>query len=76
MKKYCRAAGIDLDRLGGRGIGLDSLAARRRSTTRSAMERPHARRPAREFAGHADIRTTAVHFVRREEDAEVVALWH
>ena len=27
----------------------------------------------REFAGHADIRTTEVSFVRREEDAEVAA---
>ena len=27
----------------------------------------------REFAGHADIRTTEVYFVRREEDAEVTA---
>ena len=25
----------------------------------------------REFAGHADIRTTEVYFVRKEEDAEV-----
>jgi len=27
----------------------------------------------REFAGHADIRTTELYFVRREEDAEVAA---
>jgi hypothetical protein len=27
----------------------------------------------REFAGHADIRTTELDFVRREEDAEVPA---
>ena len=27
----------------------------------------------REFAGHADIRTTEVYFVRREQDAEVAA---
>ena len=26
-----------------------------------------------EFAGHADIRTTEVYFVRKEEDAEVAA---
>ena len=25
VKKYCRAAGIDPDRLGGRGIGIHSL---------------------------------------------------
>ena len=27
----------------------------------------------REFAGHADIRTTEVYFVRKEQDAEVAA---
>jgi hypothetical protein len=27
----------------------------------------------REFAGHADIRTTEVYFVQKEEDAEVAA---
>jgi hypothetical protein len=27
----------------------------------------------REFAGHSDIRTTEVYFVRKEEDAEVAA---
>jgi hypothetical protein len=27
----------------------------------------------REFAGHADIRTTELYFVRQEEDAEVAA---
>jgi hypothetical protein len=27
----------------------------------------------RQFAGHADLRTTEVFFVRREEDAEVAA---
>ena len=27
----------------------------------------------REFAGHADIRTTELYFVRRERDAEVAA---
>ena len=26
-----------------------------------------------EFAGHADIRTTEVYFIREEEDAEVAA---
>ena len=27
----------------------------------------------REFAGHSDIRTTELYFVRKEEDAEVAA---
>jgi hypothetical protein len=33
----------------------------------------HEVREVREFAGHADIRTTEVYFVRKEEDAEVTA---
>ena len=70
VKKYCRAAGIDSDRLGGRGIGLHSL---RKTAINDAIRNGATMHEVREFAGHADIRTTAVHFVRREEDAEVAA---
>ena len=45
--------------------------ARRRSTTPSATG--PSMHEVREFAGHADIRTTEVYFVRKEEDAEVAA---
>ena len=65
VKKYCEAAGIDPSRLGGRGIGIHSL--RKTAINDATMHE------VREFAGHADIRTTEVYFVRREEDAEVAA---
>ena len=68
VKKYCRAAGIDPDRLGGRRIGIHSL---RKTAINAAIRNGISMHEAREFAGHADIRTTEVYFVRREEDAEV-----
>ena len=65
-----RAAGIDPDRLGGRGIGIHSL---RKTAINDAIRNGASMHEVREFAGHADIRTTEVYFVRREEDAEVAA---
>jgi integrase/recombinase XerD len=70
VKKYCRAADIDPDRLGGRGIGIHSL---RRTAINDAIRNGASAHEVREFAGHADIRTTEVYFVRREEGAEVAA---
>ena len=70
VKKYCQAAGIDPDRLGGRGIGIHSL---RKTAINDAIRNGASMHEVREFAGHADIRTTEVYFVRKEEDAEVAA---
>jgi site-specific recombinase XerD len=70
VKKYCEAAGIDPKRLGGRGIGIHSL---RKSAINDAIRNGATMHEVREFAGHADIRTTEVYFVRKEEDAEVAA---
>ena len=70
VKKYCRAAGIDPDRLGQRGIVIQSL---RKTAINDAIRNGASMHEVREFAGHADIRTTEVYFVRREEDAEVAA---
>jgi site-specific recombinase XerD len=70
VKKYCRAAGIDPDRLGGRGIGIHSL---RKTAINDAIRNGATMHEVREFAGHSDIRTTELYFVRREEDAEVAA---
>ena len=70
VKKYCQAAGIDPSRLGGRGIGIHSL---RKTAINDAIRNGASMHEVREFAGHADIRTTEVYFVRREEDAEVAA---
>jgi site-specific recombinase XerD len=70
VKKYCEAAGIDPKRLGGRGIGIHSL---RKTAINDAIRNGATMHEVREFAGHADIRTTEVYFVRKEQDAEVAA---
>ncbi len=69
-KKYCKAAGIDPDRLGQRGIGIHSL---RKTAINDAIRNGAAMHEVREFAGHSDIRTTELYFVRKEEDGEVAA---
>jgi site-specific recombinase XerD len=70
VKKYGEAAGIDPRRLGGRGIGIHSL---RKTAINDAIRNGATLHEVREFAGHSDIRTTEVYFIRREEDAEVAA---
>ena len=70
VKKYCQAAGIDPSRLGSRGIGIHSL---RKTAINDAIRNGATMHEVREFAGHTDIRTTEVYFVRKEEDAEVAA---
>jgi integrase/recombinase XerD len=61
---------LDPDRLGQRGIGIHSL---RKTAINDAIRNGATMHEVREFAGHADIRTTEVYFIRREEDAEVAA---
>ena len=70
VKKYCLVAGIDPTRLGSRGIGIHSL---RKTAINDAIRNGATMHEVREFAGHSDIRTTELYFVRREEDAEVAA---
>jgi site-specific recombinase XerD len=70
VKKYCEAAGIDPTRLGGRGIGIHSL---RKTAINDAIRNGASMHEVREFAGHSDIRTTELYFIRKEEDAEVAA---
>jgi site-specific recombinase XerD len=70
VKKYCKAAGIDPSRLGSRGIGIHSL---RKTAINDAIRNGATMHEVREFAGHADIRTTEVYFARKEEDAKVAA---
>ena len=60
VKKYCKAAGIEPGRLGGRGIGIHSL---RKTAINDAIRNGATMHEVREFAGHADIRTTEVYFV-------------
>ncbi len=68
VKKYCEAAGIDPRRLGSRGIGIHSLC---KTAINDAIRNGATMLEVREFAGHSDIRTTEVYFIRKEEDAEV-----
>ncbi len=70
VKRYCRAAGIDPERLGARGIGIHSL---RKSAINDAIRNGAQMHEVRQFAGHADIRTTELYFVRRDEDAAMAA---
>jgi integrase/recombinase XerD len=70
VKRYCRAAGIDPDRLGRRGIGIHPL---RKTAINDAIRNGAQMHEVRQFAGHSDIRTTEGYFVRCEEDAEQAA---
>lgn len=70
VKKYCQRAGIDPSRLGGRGIGVHSL---RKTAITDAIRNGASMHEVREFAGHADIRTTELYYQRRDEDAESAA---
>ena len=69
VKHYCRAAGINPDRIDGRGIGIHSL---RKTAINDAIRNGAQMHEVREFAGHSDIRTTELYFVRKE-DAEMAA---
>ena len=70
VKRYCRAAGIEPRRLGQRGIGVHSL---RKTAINDAIRNGAQMHEVREFAGHSDIRTTELYFVRKEEDGEIAA---
>jgi hypothetical protein len=70
VKKDRRAAGIDPDRLRGRGISIHALP---KTAINDAIRNGASMHEVREFVGRADIRTTEVDFVRREQDAEVEA---
>jgi integrase len=68
VKRFCKAAEIAADRLGGRGVGIHSL---RKTAINDAIRNGASLHEVREFAGHSDIRTTEPYFARKEEDAEV-----
>ncbi len=70
VKKYCHVAGIPPERLGGRGIGVHSL---RKTALNNAIQNGAQLHEARELAGHSDVRTTELYFVRKEQDAERAA---
>jgi site-specific recombinase XerD len=57
VKKYCRAAGIDPDRLGQRGIGIHSL---RKTAINDAIRHGAQMHEVRKFAGYADLGITGI----------------
>ncbi len=70
VQRNCLTAGIPPDRLGGRGIGVHSL---RKTALNNAIQNGAQLHEVRELAGHADVRTTELYFVRKEQDAERAA---
>ncbi len=69
VKKYCRPAST---RRGWAAAASASISLRK-TAINDAIRTGATIHEVREFAGHSDIRTTEVYFVRREEDAEVAA---
>ena len=70
VKKWGRLAGIQVDRLDARGVGVHSL---RKTTITNALNNGAPMHQVKELAGHADIRTTQGYYMKRESDAEDAA---
>jgi site-specific recombinase XerD len=70
VKKYGRQVGIDVDRLGRRGVGVHSL---RKTALTNALEHGAEIEQVQQLAGHADIRTTQLYHNQKETDAEDAA---
>lgn len=70
VKKYARQAGINTERLGGRGVGVHAL---RKTAITNALEHGAKMEQVQQLAGHADIRTTQLYFQPRDRDAEEAA---
>lgn len=70
VKKHARNAGIHVDRLGGRGVGVHSL---RKTALTNALEHGARIEQVQQLAGHADIRTTQLYYQSKERDAEDAA---
>ena len=70
VKKYAREAGISVDRLGGRGVGVHAL---RKTAITNALEHGAKIEQVQQLAGHADIRTTQLYYQPKERDAENAA---
>lgn len=70
VKKHCRDAGINPDRLGRRGLGVHSL---RKTAITNALEHGAKMEQVQALAGHSDIRTTQLYYRVRDTDAEDAA---
>jgi hypothetical protein len=70
VKKYCAAAAIEPGRLGGHGIEVHTV---RKTAINDLIRNGAQMHEAREFAGDADIRSTELYFLWKEEDGEMTA---
>ncbi len=70
VKKYAREVGIDVDRMGGRGVACHSL---RKTAITNALEHGAKLEQVQALAGHSDIRTTQLYYQPKDRDAEDAA---
>lgn len=70
VKKYGLQVGVDVDRVGRRGIGVHSL---RKTALTNALEHGAKIEQVQQLAGHADIRTTQLYYCQKETDSEDAA---
>ena len=70
VKKYARDVGINVDRLGGRGVACHSLL---KTALTNALEHGAKMEQVQQLAGHSDIRTTQLYYEPKERDAEDAA---
>ena len=70
VKKYACQTGLDVDRLGRRGIGVHSL---RKTAAMNALEHGAKVEHVQAWLGHADIRTTQEYITYSGKDAEEAA---
>jgi integrase/recombinase XerD len=70
VKRHASAIGLDVSRLGRRGICTHSL---RKTALNNALEHGAKVEQVQQWAGHADIRTTQEYISYKEKDAEAAA---
>ena len=70
VKRHAYLAGIDVDRLGGRGVAVHSL---RKTALTNALEHGAKIEQVQQLAGHSDIRTTQLYYQPRDSDSENAA---
>lgn len=70
VKHHARRAGIEVERSGGRGVGVHSL---RKTALTNALENGAPIEKVQRLAGHADIRTTQLYYRPGPKDAEDAA---
>lgn len=70
VKRHAREIGLDVSRLGRRGICTHSL---RKTALNNALEHGAKVEEVQQWAGHADIRTTQEYINYKEDDAEAAA---